>query len=134
MNSAAILVKHLAGNLKSRWTDFRTTDGEKPDRNRDSEFELTAEDTRESLMARWTTGWDLVFEELGRLTEPDLPRTVQLRGQPISVGAALSRQLAHAAYHVGQIIMLSRQQVDSWESLTIPRGGSAAFFEQMRNG
>ena len=95
-NSAAILVKHMAGNLKSRWTDFLTTDGEKPNRDRDSEFELTPSDTREDLMTRWSAGWQPVFDELGRLNDADLGRKVYLRGQPLSVSAALLRQLAHS--------------------------------------
>ena len=132
-NSAAILVKHLAGNLQSRWTDFLTADGEKADRDRDSEFKLARDDTRQNLMSRWVVGWERVFGELGRLTDADLLRTVQVRGQPLSVGAAITRQLAHAAYHVGQIVFLARQQDDSWQSLTIPRGGSATFNERMRN-
>ena len=133
-NSAAILVKHMAGNLRSRWTDFLTTDGEKPDRDRDSEFELTAEDTREKLMTRWSAGWQLVFDELGRLNDMDLGREVYIRGQPLSVSAALVRQLAHAVYHVGQIVTLARQQAGSWQSLSVPRGGSEAFNERMRKG
>ena len=133
-NSAAILVKHMAGNLKSRWTDFLTTDGEKPDRDRDSEFELTPSDTRESLMTRWSAGWQLVFDELGRLNDMDLGREVYIRGQPLSVSAALLRQLAHAVYHVGQIVTLARQQAESWQSLSVPRGGSEAFNERMRKG
>ena len=132
-NSAAILVKHLGGNLRSRWTDFLTTDGEKPDRNRDAEFELYPEDTRDDLMARWAAGWDLVANTLDQLTDADLRLTVQLRGQRLMVSAAALRQLAHAAYHVGQIVLLARARTTEWESLTIPRGGSEAFIEQVRN-
>ena len=133
-NSVAILVKHMAGNLTSRWTNFLTTDGEKPHRDRDSEFELTPEDTRETLMTRWSASWQLVFHELGRLNDADLGRAVYLRGQPLSVSAALLRQFAHSVYHVGQIITLARQQSKSWQSLSVPRGGSAALNERMRNG
>jgi hypothetical protein len=132
-NSAAILVKHLGGNLRSRWTDFLTTDGEKPDRRRDTEFELSPEDTRDNLMARWDAGWDLVASTLDRLSDEDLRLTVQLRGQRLTVGAAALRQLAHAAYHVGQIVLLARARTSEWESLTIPRGASEAFIEQVRN-
>jgi len=133
-NSVAILVKHMAGNLTSRWTNFLTTDGEKPQRDRDSEFELTPEDIRETLMTRWSASWQLVFHELGQLNDADLGRAVYLRGQSLSVSAALLRQLAHTVYHVGQIVTLARQQSKSWQSLSVPRGWSTTLNERMRNG
>jgi uncharacterized damage-inducible protein DinB len=131
-NSLAIIVKHMAGNLRSRWRDFLTTDGEKPDRYRDTEFELADADTREALMERWAAGWDLVADQLTPLTDADLDRTVMIRWEPHSVLAALQRQLTHAAYHVGQITMLARHYAQDWESLSIPVGGSDAFNDKMR--
>ena len=124
----AILVKHMAGNLRSRWTDFLTTDGEKPDRDRDSEFVLAAGDTRAALMERWSAGWELLHAALDGLADADLGRDVRLRGRTIAVGAAIAMQLAHASYHAGQIVLVARMHSGSWESLSIPRGESAAFF------
>lgn len=126
-NSLAVIVKHMAGNLRSRWTDFLTTDGEKPDRERDSEFELTEADTRVALMQRWDAGWDLVARELGALTDEDLGRTVTVRWEPDTVLQAVQRQLGHAAYHVGQITMLARHYSSDWRSLSIGRGESDAY-------
>lgn len=131
-NSIAIVVKHMAGNLRSRWTDFLTTDGEKPDRDRDSEFVLGPDDTRDSLMARWERGWSILFDTLESLTETDLERTVYVRSEPATAAAAILRQLAHAAYHAGQIVLLARHYAgENWTTLTIPRGGSAAYNERM---
>ena len=131
-NSVAIIVKHIAGNLRSRWTDFLTTDGEKPDRDRDREFELTPNDTREGLLARWEAGWSLAFDTLSALTEADFARTVYVRAQAHTVPQAIQRQLAHAAYHVGQIVLLARHYAgDRWTTLTIPRGASAAVNERL---
>lgn len=129
----AILVKHVAGNLRSRWTDFLTTDGEKPDRDRDSEFVLAAEDTREALMERWAAGWELLHAALDGLADADLGRDVRLRGRTIAIGAAFAMQLAHAAYHAGQIVLVARLHSGSWESLSIPRGESAAYFRHFRD-
>ena len=121
MNSIAIVVKHIVGNMRSRWTDFLTTDGEKPDRNRDSEFE-TPPDSRAALMKMWEEGWDLVFQALGPLSDQDLGRTVTIRSQPHSVMQAIQRQVAHYAYHCGQIVMLAKHFASSkWSSLTIPK-------------
>jgi len=133
-NAIATLLKHVSGNLRSRWTDFLTTDGEKPDRDRDSEFVVRDEDTPDALRARWQAAWDVVFDELSRLTPPDLDRTVVIRGEPHSVIAAMHRSLAHTAYHVGQIIVIARHLVDDqWESLSIARGESEAFTKRVRS-
>ena len=130
-NSIAIIVKHLAGNMRSRWTDFLTTDGEKPDRNRDSEFEAPPT-TRIALLDLWESGWKPVFEALAPLTEADLGRTIPIRGEPHSVMQAINRQLAHYAYHVGQIVYLAKHFAGpEWKSLTVPRGKSAELNAKM---
>ena len=127
-NSIAILVKHMAGNMRSRWRDFLTSDGEKPDRDRDSEFILTPADTRPALMARWEEGWQTMFQALEPLAGTDLLRTVTIRGEPHTITAATNRQVAHYAYHVGQIVFLAKHARSSaWQSLSIPRGKSAQF-------
>ncbi len=124
-NSIALLVKHLAGNLRSRWTDFRTTDGEKPDRHRDAEFEQDAADTRESLRVRWEQGWAALFAALAPISEKDLLAEVPIRGEPHTVMQAVHRQLTHYAYHVGQIVFLAKHFAgDRWKSLSIPKGRS----------
>ena len=121
MNSIALVVKHMAGNMRSRWTDFLTTDGEKPHRNRDSEFEGPPP-TREALMALWEQGWDCVWQALGPLSEADLARTITIRGQEHSVMQAIHRQTTHYAYHVGQIVMLAKHfRSAGWRSLSIPK-------------
>jgi uncharacterized damage-inducible protein DinB len=120
-NSIAIIVKHMTGNMRSRWTDFLTTDGEKPDRHRDTEFEEPPA-TREALMQLWQAGWDCVFRALGPLSDADLGRRVTIRGEAHSVMQAISRQIAHYAYHVGQIVLLAKHyQHSQWRSLSIPR-------------
>ena len=127
-NSVALVVKHLANNMRSRWTDFRITDGEKPDRNRDSEFERETADTRESLRARWQAGWALTFAAVEPLREADLLAEVTIRGQAHTVMQAVHRQLTHYAYHVGQIVFLARHFAgDRWKSLSIPKGRSKEF-------
>ena len=126
-NSLAMLVKHMAGNMRSRWTDFLTSDGEKRDRERDTEFVIGEADTRASLMARWETEWQTLFDAIEPLTVAELSATVEIRGEPHTVVAAVQRQLTHYAYHVGQIVQLARHLADDWESLSIPRGASAAF-------
>ncbi|MEY4938432.1 MAG: hypothetical protein RIQ93_167 [Verrucomicrobiota bacterium] len=127
-NSIAVIIKHVSGNMISRWKDFLTTDGEKPDRDRDMEFELTPEDTREWLLARWNHAWDVLFAELKALEEPDLGRTITIRGEPLSVLQGINRQLTHYAYHVGQIVYVARHVKGSgWKSLTIPKGQSEQF-------
>lgn len=133
-NSIAIVVKHMAGNMRSRWTDFLTTDGEKPDRNRDSEFEDPAP-TREVLLRQWENGWACVFGALQALTDDDLDRTVTIRGEAHSVMQAINRQVAHYPHHVGQIVMLAKHFAgDGWQSLTIPRGQSAKFNRRVASG
>jgi len=127
-NSVAVIMKHVGGNLRSRWQDFLTTDGEKPDRNRDLEFIILPEDTREKLFAQWEESWATLFRELKPLGPADLDRTVRIRGEPITVLQAISRQLTHYAYHVGQIVYVARHLVGaSWQSLSIPVGKSAQF-------
>jgi hypothetical protein len=121
MNSIALVVKHMAGNMRSRWTDFLTTDGEKPDRNRDTEF-VEPPETRESLMAVWEEGWSRVWNAIEPLRDEDLGRTVTIRGEPHSVMQAIQRQIAHYAYHVGQIVMLSKHfRCEQWRSLSVPK-------------
>jgi hypothetical protein len=120
-------MKHVAGNLLSRWTDFLTADGEKPWRNRDDEFVDSFADRRE-LLDYWERGWDRLFEALAALTPGDLGKTVLIRGQPHSVPLAIHRSLAHCGYHVGQIILIARVLAgDNWETITIPRGASTTF-------
>jgi hypothetical protein len=127
-NDVATVVKHVAGNLRSRWTDFLTTDGEKPDRRRDAEFEREPGDTRASLVARWDAGWATLFATLEALAPSDLARTVTIRGEPHSVFEAIERQKEHYAYHAGQIVLLARHFAGpAWQSLSVPRGGSAAY-------
>ncbi|MEP6472039.1 MAG: DUF1572 family protein [Acidobacteriota bacterium] len=127
-NSVALVVKHLSGNLRSRWTDFLTTDGEKPDRNRDAEFEEEDADTKEALLARWETGWRLLFAALDPLTDDDLQRTVTIRGEPHTVLQAITRQLTHYASHVGQVVFLAKHLAGArWQTLSIPRGKSRQF-------
>ena len=127
-NSIAILVKHMAGNMRSRWRDFLTTDGEKPDRNRDTEFEAPPA-TRAELLELWERGWKYVFDALEPLSESDLTRTVTIRSEPHSVMQAINRQLAHYAHHAGQILFLAKHltfvRTGKWESLSVPRGKSA---------
>jgi len=133
-NSIAIVVKHIAGNMRSRWTDFLTSDGEKPDRHRDTEFEEPPA-TREALMALWQAGWDCVFRALEPLSEEDLGRPVMIRGEAHSVMQAINRQMAHYACHVGQIVLLAKHyQHAQWRSLSVPRGKSAEFNRQVGAG
>lgn len=136
-NSIAIIVKHMAGNMRSRWMDFLTTDGEKPDRNRDTEFE-DAPKTRAALMESWERGWKYVFDALEPLKEEDLTRTVTIRTEPYSVMQAINRQVAHYAHHVGQILFLAKhltaKATGKWESLSIPRGKSAEINAKVASG
>jgi hypothetical protein len=123
-NSISILVKHLSGNMRSRWTDIFTTDGEKPNRNRDGEF-LEDQDDRAKILSTWHVGWDRLFETLGDLSEADLLRTIYIRGKPLSVLEAVVRQLAHYAYHVGQIVYIGKHlRQERWRTLSIPKGRS----------
>jgi uncharacterized damage-inducible protein DinB len=133
-NSIAIIVKHITGNMRSRWTDFLTTDGEKPTRDRDMEFEEPPK-TRAELMAMWEASWKLVFDVLMPLTEADMGRTIHIRGEAHSVVQAISRNLAHTAYHVGQIVYLAKHFSGAkWNSLTIPRGKSTQFNAKVASG
>ncbi|HEU4630646.1 MAG TPA: DUF1572 family protein [Gemmatimonadaceae bacterium] len=132
-NSVATLMKHMAGNLRSRFTDFLTTDGEKPDRDRDAEFEREPADTRASILARWAEGWNALSGALGALGPADLLREVTIRGEPHSVLQALSRQLAHQAQHAGQIVLLARHHAGPrWQTLSVPRGRSAEYTREVR--
>lgn len=127
LNSVDVIVRHMAGNLRSRFTDFFTTDGEKPWRHRDTEF-LEEQRTRETILADWESGWQVLEGLLGSLGPGDLMREVVIRGQPHSVVLALLRQLSHHSYHVGQIVVVARAHVgEAWRSLSVPRGGSDAF-------
>ena len=134
MNSIAIMVKHMAGNMRSRWTDFLTTDGEKPDRNRDSEF-VQPPETRDALLKLWNDGWQIVFKALEPLSESDLERKVTIRGEPHSVMQAINRQIAHYSYHCGQIVFLAKHFKGSeWKSLTVPRNKSGEFNRRVFSG
>jgi hypothetical protein len=127
-NSLAVVVKHVAGNLRSRWTGFLTTDGEKPDRDRDREFEIGAADDLPALRAGWNAGWETLFASLDALHDDDLSRPVRIRGEELTALQAIQRSLAHTALHVGQIVYVSKMLAgDRWTTLTIPRGGSKAF-------
>ncbi len=133
-NSIGLIVKHMTGNMRSRWTDFLTTDGEKPDRNRDSEFEDPPA-TRERLMRMWEDGWALVFNAIEPLTDADLSRTVTIRGEAHSVMQAINRQIGHYASHIGQIVFLAKHLAsDRWETLTIPRKRSAEYNRKVVSG
>jgi len=134
MNSVAIIIKHMTGNMVSRWTDFLTTDGEKPTRNRDNEF-CNPPDTRAGVHECWEHGWQLLFSVLDGLTEQDMTRTVTIRGEAHSVMQAINRQLAHYPYHCGQIVFLAKHfRSDNWKSLSVPRGASQAFNQQVAAG
>ncbi|MBO0699167.1 MAG: DUF1572 family protein [Zavarzinella sp.] len=127
VNPVALIVKHVAGNLTSRWTDFLTTDGDKPTRNRDGEFTLTPADTRTSLLAAWEGGWKALFDALAGLTEADLNKVVTIRGEPHRVQQALLRSVNHTIYHVGQILYLARWLNPGGTWLTIPPGQSRTY-------
>ena len=134
MNSIAQTVKHMTGNMRSRWTDFLHSDGEKPDRNRDSEF-VDPPVTRESLLALWDEGWRLVFQALEPLTDAHLDRKVFIRGEAHSVMQAINRQIAHYSYHCGQIVLLAKHfRSQDWKSLTIPRDKSVDFNRRVASG
>ncbi len=134
MNSIALIVKHMAGNMRSRWTDFLTSDGEKPDRDRDSEFEGPPEN-REALMALWEAGWQCLFEALESLTDADLGRKVTIRGEAHSVMQAVNRQVAHYSYHCGQIVLLAKHfRGGAWETLTVARRQSGEFNRRVAEG
>lgn len=127
-NSIAVIVKHIAGNQRSRWTDFLTSDGEKPDRFRDGEFVRFDEDSRESLMQFWETGWQALFEAVELLTIEDFQKFVTIRGEPHTVVEAINRQLTHYAYHIGQIVLLAKHfRSEAWQTLSVPKNKSAEF-------
>jgi hypothetical protein len=133
-NSIALIVKHISGNMRSRWRDFLITDGEKPDRNRDSEFEAPPQ-TRAEIMALWESGWKFVFDALVPMTDADLTRTVTIRNEPHSVMQAINRQIAHYSYHVGQIVYLAKHfSGEGWKSLSVPRGKSGDFNTRVTSG
>ena len=130
-NSIAVIMKHVAGNLLSRWTDFLTTDGEKSWRNRDDEFVDTFEN-RDQLISYWESGWQTLFDSLSVLSGEDLGKNVTIRGELHSVPLAMQRSLAHTTYHIGQIILISRILAgDNWTTITIPRGGSSNFNQRV---
>lgn len=125
-NNVALIVKHMAGNLRSRWQDFLTTDGEKADRDRDQEFVLVPADTREELMRRWQRSWETVFNSIKALKPEDITRTVYIRQEPHSVLQATNRSMLHTSYHVGQILYLGKHlRGNEWKTLSIPKGKSA---------
>jgi Protein of unknown function (DUF1572) len=127
-NSIAVIVKHVGGNLLSRWADFLSSDGEKPGRNRDAEFEVTVADTRQSLIKQWEAGWTALFSALKPLDDLDLKRTVTIRGEAHSVLQAINRQLTHYSYHVGQVVYVARHYAgNSWRTLSVARGKSVQF-------
>jgi hypothetical protein len=127
-NSIAIIVKHVSGNLRSRFTDFLTSDGEKPDRRRDTEFEPGDLVAREDIVKLWNDGWAVAIGAIEALAPEDLDRTVHIRGEAFLVSEALNRSAAHTAYHVGQIVYLARHFAGgAWTSLTIPKGESAKY-------
>lgn len=133
-NSIAVIARHVAGNQRSRWRDFLTTDGEKADRDRDGEFEAPPVATREAVLDEWEKGWALVFAAIEPLSPADLERVVTIRGEPHTVLQAIQRQLAHYAQHVGQIVLLARHWAGpAWQTLSIPRGQSKRF-EVARDG
>ena len=133
-NSIAIIVKHMTGNMRSRWTDFLISDGEKPDRHRDTEF-VDPPQTREALLALWEDGWNCMFKSLEPLTDADLSRPVTIRAEAHSVMQAINRQTAHYAYHCGQIVLLAKHLNHSkWRAITVPRGKSEEFNKRVRTG
>lgn len=130
-NSIAVIMKHVAGNLLSRWSDFLTTDGEKPWRNRDEEF-IDSFKSRDEVISYWELGWQRLFDSLGSLTTEDLSRSIMIRGEVHTVPLAIQRSLAHTCYHVGQIMLVARLLAgDQWNTITIPRGASATFNQQV---
>jgi uncharacterized damage-inducible protein DinB len=134
MNSIAVIVKHMTSNMRSRWTDFLTSDGEKPGRDRDADF-ADPPATREALLALWDEGWNCVYTALEPLSEKDLGRTVTIRGEAHSVMQAINRQVAHYAYHCGQIVFLAKHlSHEGWKSLSIPRGRSNEFNRRVLAG
>jgi hypothetical protein len=136
-NSISVIVKHMSGNMRSRWSDFLTSDGEKPDRNRDTEFEEPPK-TRAELLELWERGWKYVFDALQPLTDADVLRTVTIRNEPHSVMQAINRQVAHYSHHIGQILFLAKHltftSTGKWQSLSVPRGQSKQFTADVAAG
>jgi hypothetical protein len=127
-NSVAVVMKHMAGNMISRWTDFLTSDGEKPDRHRDMEFVIDATTTKDDVLAYWERGWKCVIDAIEPLTPEDFEKTVLIRGEKHTIVQAINRQLMHYAYHIGQIVFLAKHfRSAEWTSLSIPRNRSAEF-------
>lgn len=132
-NSLAVIVKHMAGNMRSRFTDFLTSDGEKPDRNRDQEFELGMDAARKDLMQAWEQGWKIVFDSMAALKPEDVEKTITIRLEQHTVLQALHRAIAHLAYHTGQIVFLAKYfRSENWKTLSVPRGKSEEFNAKMR--
>ncbi len=132
-NSLAVIIKHLAGNMRSRWSSFLASDGEKPDRNRDGEFELLDGEGKDEIFRQWEQGWQCLFEALEPLTADDLAGSVTIRGEPHTVPQAIFRQLEHYAEHVGQIVFLVKHLRSSeWQTLSIARGKSEEFLQNMQ--
>jgi hypothetical protein len=133
-NSVAVIMKHMAGNMFSRWTDFLTSDGEKPNRNRDMEFVIEANTTKNDVLDYWERGWASVFAAIEPLTLEDFEKTVMIRGEKHTIVQAINRQLTHYAYHIGQIVFLAKHfRSSEWNSLSIPRNKSAEFNAQMQS-
>src|ERR1041384_7620506 len=131
-NSVAVIMKHMAGNMISRWTDFLTSDGEKPDRHRDMEFVIEAQTTKDDVLAYWERGWKCVFDAIEPLKPEDFEQTVLIRGEAHTIVQAINRQLLHYAYHIGQIVFLAKHfRSAEWTSLSIPRNRSAEFNASM---
>lgn len=127
-NSIALIMKHMAGNLLSRWTDFLTSDGEKPNRNRDMEFVIESDNSKEALMAYWERGWQALFSALEPLQPADFERIVKIRGEDHTIVQAINRQLTHYSYHIGQIVFLAKHfRSADWKSLSVPKNRSAEF-------
>lgn len=132
-NSIALIVKHMAGNMISRWTNFLTTDGEKPDRMRDAEFEFHESDKRDLLIKRWEEGWKICLVTVSSLTPKDLEKEITIRSQPYKVYAAINRQLIHYSVHTGQIILLAKHyQGENWKTLSVPKGKSEQHLKEMK--
>jgi len=133
-NSVAVIMKHMAGNMFSRWTDFLTSDGEKTDRNRDLEFVIEASTTKDAVLDYWERGWACVFAAIEPLKLEDFEKTVMIRGEPHTIVMAINRQLTHYSYHIGQIVFLAKHfRSTQWNSLSIPRNKSAEFNLKMQS-
>ena len=132
-NSVGVIMKHMAGNMLSRWTDFLTTDGEKPDRNRDMEFVIGPQTSKDELLAFWERGWNCLYEALAELQSADFDKQVMIRGEAHTIVQAINRQMTHYAYHIGQIVFLAKHfRSSAWQSLSIPRNRSAGFNEYLK--